>query len=196
MALSAKARQRRAKGMRNRPHSLPAPGRPSSETAFVASLEKPRARGTPGPRRPRSLERDIEFVLTSIVTTKLPVPRRSARSVYRFAPRGPPVDLPFRRLRTYPPLRGFSAAMRRWLRRSGPSFGRSIPLCSLPIAPYAPVARGWRAGTEGLGPLVGLLRRISDTPTSHRSPPQHLTTLIKRPSSMGRDGVYINLYVD
>jgi hypothetical protein len=32
---------------------------------------------------------------------------------------------------------------------------------------------------------MGLLRRISDTPTGHRSPPQHLTTLIKRPSLDG-----------
>ena len=47
---------------------------------------------------------------------------------------------------------------------------------------YAPVARGRRAGTKRLGPLVKSLRRISDASTSHRSPPQHLTTLIKRPS--------------
>jgi len=38
------------------------------------------------------------------------------------------------------------------------------------------------AGTVRLGPLVKSLRRISDALTSHRSPPQHLTTLIKRPS--------------
>jgi hypothetical protein len=45
--------------------------------------------------------------------------------------------------------------------------------------------RGWRIGTKRLGPPMGLLRRISDTPTGHRSPPQHLTTLIKRPSLDG-----------
>ena len=33
------------------------------------------------------------------------------------------------------------------------------------------MTRGWRAGTKRLGPPMGLLRRISDTPTGHRSPP-------------------------
>jgi hypothetical protein len=44
-----------------------------------------------------------------------------------------------------------------------------------------------------LGPPMGLLRRISDTPTGHRSPPQRLKTLIKRPSQQGQDETYIIL---
>ncbi len=62
-----------------------------------------------------------------------------------------------------------------------------MPKASAPLATrmYAPVARGRRAGTKRLGPLVKSLRRISDASTSHRSPPQHLTTLIKRPSVDG-----------
>ena len=43
---------------------------------------------------------------------------------------------------------------------------------------------------------MGLLRRISDTPNSHRSPPQRLMTLIKRPSQRGRDGSCIILGIN
>ena len=40
-----------------------------------------------------------------------------------------------------------------------------------PRALPPPVMRGWRTGTERLGPPAGSLRRISDAPASHRSPP-------------------------
>ena len=66
--------------------------------------------------------------------------------------------------------------------RRGQALGRArlTRAAGLPAirAPHAACVRTRR----GLDLPVGLLRRISDTPTGHRFPPQRLTTLIKRPS--------------
>jgi hypothetical protein len=68
------------------------------------------------------------------------------------------------------------------IHRCGPKWCPAHLTVPAAIASGAQRRTEWCAGTERLGPLTGLLRRISDTPASHRSPPQHLTTLIKRPS--------------
>ena len=122
-----------------------------------------------------------------LATTKLPDPRRSARGVYKVCSAKPPVDLPFRQ----PPSLFFRIGglpIHRFGARNGLTF-KPRPVVSPSIDGPRDARRC--AGTKRLGPPMGLLRRISDTPTGHRSPPQRLMTLIKRPSQMGRDALFI-----
>ena len=113
----------------------PAPGRPHSQIAFPACAPITRARGTPGPERPRSSVHGVCRKCTDVVTTELPDPRRPARGVYRFAPHGPRwTDLsgapPQEHLST---AAGLVGCLRRLLRRVRGPLRDVSRLCPLPI---------------------------------------------------------------
>ena len=148
------------------------PGQAVVRSAFRICPHKPRARGTPGPRQPRSSVHDVSLVYTDIVTTKVPDPRRSARDVCRFAPQRPRWTSvsglsPFGR-EAYPPLRAQTGAVhadhadsrRQW----GPATRRLA--CRDEAA--------WTAGRA----FASNLQRAFQPPL----PAQRLMTLIKRPS--------------
>ena len=148
-----------------------------------------------GHNNPAAL-RTCELEVHRLVTTKLPIAWRSARGVYRFAPQDPRWRDTFRRP-SLPKVHlataaGLSCSCRRGFvrlsRSSSPGIELSARLAGRSLIGTARPPQWSPApgtGTLRLGPLTGMLRRISDTPASHRSPPQHLTTLIKRPSLDG-----------
>ena len=125
------------------------------------------------------------------VTTELPSLWRSARGVYRFAPQSPWWTY----LSGPPCLReclihhcGVVGLASRWLRfpesalRAASSNFRSLLVEPLPSGARA-ARRDRAAWTAGRG-----ICAASPTPRpGHRSPPQHLETLIRHPSSVGRD---------
>jgi len=81
---------------------------------------------------------------------------------------------------------GIFGCLRRLLRQGAPSCGSARLALPLAHRPYTPVTRGWRAGSERLGPPGGENRAASPTPRpGHRSPPQRLETLIRHPSLAG-----------
>jgi hypothetical protein len=156
--------------------------------------QNPRERGTPkvltDPRT--STPRDIEACRNPFcppferAAASSPFPRRPARGVFRFAPLRPRQS-------------AFHASHLR--RRDALSTVAGVLACGRPVpltdtghtyAVKRPLRRAAGApGQKRLGPPEGYWRRISDAPSSHRSPPQHQETLQMPPGSMGRDDWHI-----
>ena len=147
--------------MTHRPYSLPAPGRPSSATAFPACVLIKRGRAERRGHNDPAASCECELDFTRVSHHGIAGSPASRTRCFRFAPLRPRWTavsgaLSYERC-AFPPLQALTG------------FGFLLAGCLVTTSPTGPQRRTGRcAGTERLGPPVGFICVASPTP---RRPP-------------------------